>query len=47
MDKAFQFTFNAVNITNKPLTTYSSYESAPFTVYYPGRQFLLGLRAKF
>ncbi len=47
MDKAYQFTFNAVNITNKPLTTYSSYESAPFSVYYPGRQFLLGLRAKF
>jgi TonB-dependent receptor len=47
MDKAYQFTFNAVNITNKPLTTYSSYESAPFTVYYPGRQFLVGVRAKF
>ena len=47
MDKAYQITFNAVNMTNEPLTTYSNFESAPFSVYYPGRQFLIGLRGKF
>ena len=47
MNKAFQITFNAVNLTNEPLRTYTGYTNQTFSVYYPGRQFLLGLRAHF
>jgi TonB-dependent receptor len=47
LNKAFQITFNAINMTNAPLKTYYGYQSAPFSVYYPGRQFLLGARAHF
>jgi TonB-dependent receptor len=47
MNKAFQITFNAINLTNEPLKAYTGFENQPFTVYYPGSQYLLGLRARF
>jgi TonB-dependent receptor len=42
-----QLTFNATNLTNEPIRTVFGYENAAYTVYYPGRQFLFGLRGKF
>jgi TonB-dependent receptor len=47
LDKAFQITFNAINITNAPLRTYFGYKNAAYSVYYPGSQYLLGIRAHF
>ncbi|MBO9557233.1 MAG: TonB-dependent receptor [Caulobacter sp.] len=47
MDKAFRLTLDALNITNEPLRTTFGYDNAPYSVYYPGRQVLLGLRASF
>jgi len=47
MDKAFRLTLDALNITNEPLRTTFGYDNAPYSVYYPGRQVLLGLRATF
>jgi TonB-dependent receptor len=46
-DKAFRLTLDALNITNEPLRTTFGYDNAPYSVYYPGRQVLLGLRASF
>jgi TonB-dependent receptor len=46
-DKAFRLTLDALNITNAPLRTTFGYDNAPYSVYYPGRQVLLGLRASF
>jgi outer membrane receptor protein involved in Fe transport len=42
-----QITFNATNLTNEPIRTVFGFENAPYTTYYPGRQFLIGLRGKF
>jgi TonB-dependent receptor len=47
MDKAWRLTLDALNITNEPLRTTFGYDNAPYSVYYPGRQVLLGLRASF
>jgi TonB-dependent receptor len=47
LNKAFQITFNAINITNEPLKQYTGFTNQPFTVYYPGPQYLIGLRARF
>jgi len=46
MNKAFQITFNAINITNEPLKTSFGYQNQPYSVYYPGPQYLLGFRAR-
>ena len=45
--KAWRVTLDALNITNEPLRTTFGYDNAPYSVYYPGRQVLLGLRASF
>ena len=45
--KAFRLTLDALNITNEPLRTTFGYDNAPYSVYYPGRQVLVGLRAAF
>jgi TonB-dependent receptor len=47
LDNAIQLSFNAINLTNAPLRTYAGYENAPFSVYYPGSQYLFGLRVHF
>ena len=40
-------TLDALNLTNAPLRTLFGYENAPYSVYYPGREILLGIRATF
>lgn len=47
MDKAFRLTLDVLNITNAPLRTTFGYDNATYSVYYPGRQILFGVRAKF
>jgi TonB-dependent receptor len=47
MNKAFRITLDALNLTNEPIRTTFGYDNATYNVYYPGRQFLVGLRAKF
>jgi len=42
-----QVTFDGVNVTNAPLRTVFGFENAPFSVYFPGASYMLGLRAKF
>jgi TonB-dependent receptor len=44
---AVRLTLDAENLTNQPLRTIFGYENAPYSVYYPGREVLLGFRAKF
>ena len=39
-------TFGAQNLTNAPIRTYAQFQDAPATIYYPGMQFLFGLRGK-
>jgi TonB-dependent receptor len=40
-------TVDALNLTNAPLRTIFGYANAPYSVYYPGREVLVGFRAKF
>ncbi|USI72437.1 TonB-dependent receptor [Sphingomonas morindae] len=47
LNKAFRLTFDALNLTNQPIRTYFGYSNAAYSTYYPGRQFLMGVRAKF
>jgi TonB-dependent receptor len=42
-----RLTVDALNLTNEPLRTIFGYENAPYSVYYPGREVLVGFRAKF
>jgi TonB-dependent receptor len=42
-----QITFGASNITNAALRTVFGYENAPYSVYFPGSFYTLGLRTKF
>jgi TonB-dependent receptor len=42
-----QITFGASNITNAALRTVFGFENAPYSVYYPGSFYTLGLRTKF
>jgi TonB-dependent receptor len=42
-----RLTFDAQNLTNAPLRTVFGYDSAPYSVYYPGRQIIFGVRASF
>jgi TonB-dependent receptor len=41
-----QVTFDGINVTNAPLRTVFGYENAPFSEYFPGAAYVLGLRAK-
>ena len=47
MDKAFRLTLDVLNITNEPIRTYFEYDNAPYSVYYPGRTVMAGIRANF
>jgi TonB-dependent receptor len=47
MNEAVRVTLDALNLTNEPLRTQFGYSNSPYSVYYPGRQVLLGLRATF
>ncbi len=47
MDESMRVTLDALNLTNEPLRTQFGYDNSPYSVYYPGRQVLLGLRATF
>lgn len=46
-NKALRLTVDALNITNEPIRTNFEYDSAPYSVYYPGRTVLAGIRANF
>ncbi len=46
-DNRVRLTLDVLNITNEPLRTTFGYDNAAYSVYYPGRQFLAGIRAKF
>lgn len=46
-NKALRLTLDALNITNEPIRTNFEYDSAPYSVYYPGRTVLAGVRANF
>lgn len=53
LDKIFdiphgpQITFDIVNFTNSTLRSYFQFSNETFTLYKPGRQFLLGIRGSF
>ncbi|MET0365502.1 MAG: TonB-dependent receptor, partial [Sphingobium sp.] len=47
MNNAFRLTLDVLNITNEPLRTTFGYDNAAYSVYYPGRQILAGIRANF
>lgn len=47
LNKATRLTLDVLNITNAPIRTTFGYDNAAYSVYYPGRQVLLGLRASF
>lgn len=47
MNNAFRLTLDVLNITNEPLRTTFGYDNAAYSVYYPGRQVLFGVRANF
>jgi TonB-dependent receptor len=44
---AIRLTVDALNLTNEPIRTSFGYDNAPYSVYYPGREVLVGFRAKF
>ncbi|WP_158917277.1 TonB-dependent receptor [Caulobacter sp. S45] len=46
-NKAFQITFNAININNSIQRTVFGHDNAPYSVYYPGPEYIVGMRAKF
>jgi TonB-dependent receptor len=46
-NRAMQVTFNAVNLNNEKIRTFFGFDSAPYSVYYPGPSYELGLRARF
>jgi TonB-dependent receptor len=47
LNKALRLTVDALNLTNAPIRTTFGYNNATYSVYYPGRQVLFGVRAKF
>jgi len=47
MNNAFRVTFDMLNITNAPIKTLFGFQNATYSVYYPGREFLMGIRASF
>jgi TonB-dependent receptor len=44
---SFRVTLDALNLTNEPLRTTFGYDNATYSVYYPGRQLLIGVRGTF
>ncbi len=46
-NKALRLTVDVLNITNEPIRTNFEYDNAPYSVYYPGRTVLAGIRANF
>ncbi|WP_088184371.1 TonB-dependent receptor [Sphingobium sp. Z007] len=46
-NKALRLTVDALNITNEPIRTNFEYDNAPYSVYYPGRTIMAGIRANF
>ncbi|WCP14780.1 Vitamin B12 transporter BtuB [Sphingobium sp. AntQ-1] len=46
-NKALRLTVDALNITNEPIRTLFEYDNAPYSVYYPGRTIMAGIRANF
>lgn len=46
-NKALRLTVDVLNITNEPIRTIFAYDNAPYSVFYPGRQVLAGIRANF
>jgi TonB-dependent receptor len=46
-NNAIRLTVDALNLTNAPIRTTFGYDNATSDVYYPGRQILVGFRAKF
>ena len=47
MNKAMRLTLDVLNITNEPIRSIFAYDNAPYSIYYPGRQVLAGIRANF
>jgi TonB-dependent receptor len=47
MNKAFRLTLDMLNLTNEPIRTTFEYDNAAYSVYYPGRTILAGVRANF
>jgi outer membrane receptor protein involved in Fe transport len=44
---AVQLFFDAKNLNNEPIRTHFGYDNETYSVYFPGRLFILGARAKF
>ncbi|GIL41162.1 TonB-dependent receptor [Roseiterribacter gracilis] len=42
-----QLTFNGINLNNERIRNTFGYDNAAYSVYYPGRQFIFGVRGKF
>lgn len=47
LNKALRLTLDVLNITNEPIRTTFQYDNAAYSVYYPGRTVLAGIRANF
>jgi outer membrane receptor protein involved in Fe transport len=46
-NKALRLTLDVLNITDEPIRTTFEYSNAAYSVYYPGRTVLAGIRANF
>ncbi len=42
LNEGMRVTLDALNLTNEPLRTQFGYDNSLYSVYYPGRQVLLG-----
>lgn len=47
LNKAMRVTLDVLNITNEPIRTTFQYDNAAYSVYYPGRTVMAGIRANF
>ena len=47
LNNGVRLTLDVLNITNEPIRTTFEYDNAPYSVYYPGRTVLAGIRASF
>jgi TonB-dependent receptor len=47
LNEGMRVTLDALNLSNEPIRTLFGFDNSPYSVYYPGRQVLLGLRATF
>jgi len=47
LNDSVRLTLDALNLTNEPIRTLFEYDNAPYSVYYPGRTVLAGIRANF